>query len=1030
MKNLKKVLALVLALVMVFGAVVTSNAAFKDAEKITADYSEAVDVLSALKVLEGFPVGDDYEFRPQDSLTRAQAAKVIAIFDNGATDIKELYAARCEFTDVAANHWARSYIGYCAHEGLLTGIGNGKYDPEGALTGVAFLKMVLNVLGYDTEKEGYTGAKWAVNVLAQAKSVGLMDNMASKWNAENVITREEMAQIMFNALLTETVEYGYVNKSNKNNAYVTVAGAVNTGKYLAEEAWRMYKADYTDKWGRPGYQFNNAKGKKVIGPFMTTPKLAIYKAVEGCDLVEAGIKAGTKLDTYFNGYSNYTKEAVTVKDVAKTLDGEVSAQGRLTEVYADRIVYIDTYLARVDKVYKATVDAKGHTSRAASVVATVFDSTERFGDGVTTVSKEFATDKFSRGDFVLVNVCNSAKDSLNNDIAAMELATAKNGKVTALSTTWSPVDDVKKIAAIDGTDVAANITAAYTYGPIGLADTYLFYYDKQGNVIGKDEPTSDYFVIDKLYKANDGKGGSTYPVTLVDPSATKTEGTVSLYDRFEFERYDVSTTAKDNDDYYYNLVLAAKDADGNYEIVDPNLTVYDGTYVKGNKFIDLGNREKAEINANTKILFQSTDSPDGTFTAYVGYAETPSMSGDTQVVYDVNGFASIVYIRGQLTSSKLVFIPDVTNGRTVDLKNGNAELWLNGYVLEEGKMTATTIKFYSEWSFDYPVHNVDPADVGIYHAGLYRVYENGAYAVGAEEQTLYVVQHEIAATGRFALTYAGDTGYNTIAYLEDDAPFFGIWTGKYDGIDADDCLLKGGAVKLVEKTPVEAMADLEAGDLMYIDFKDANENGVYDLNEKVLGVYQVEYPVDVTLDGKVVGQQLIGSYFKEMKVQVAEGKTIVSTSPNYGKSALSEIFSIKYDEKNVATIKEKDSAIGRIWAPIAFTSTWTEEYLSTWLTVDSKNLIGATVAVSGSTVTVTVADSKNFKLSQLDEVLVPECKAASKSYQNSTTNTAADMTDDLVDYAGKADLTVTVVSGSKTETKVYNIVVVNTTTAP
>ena len=55
---MKKLLALVLALVMTLSlAVVGSNAAFKDAEKVNASYAEAVDVLSGMKVFQGYPDG-------------------------------------------------------------------------------------------------------------------------------------------------------------------------------------------------------------------------------------------------------------------------------------------------------------------------------------------------------------------------------------------------------------------------------------------------------------------------------------------------------------------------------------------------------------------------------------------------------------------------------------------------------------------------------------------------------------------------------------------------------------------------------------------------------------------------------------------------------------------------------------------------------------------------------------------------------------------------------------------------------------
>ena len=64
---MKKLLALVLALVMSMSLVTISNAAYSDAADI--DYKEAVDVMSAVGVLEG----SDNKFEPKAELTREQA---------------------------------------------------------------------------------------------------------------------------------------------------------------------------------------------------------------------------------------------------------------------------------------------------------------------------------------------------------------------------------------------------------------------------------------------------------------------------------------------------------------------------------------------------------------------------------------------------------------------------------------------------------------------------------------------------------------------------------------------------------------------------------------------------------------------------------------------------------------------------------------------------------------------------------------------------------------------------------------------
>ena len=94
---MKKLLALVLALVMSMSLVTISNAAFKDADKI--DYKEAVDVMNAVGVFIGDEKGN---FNAKENLTREQAAKIIAYLELGSkaaasTRIAAATATRCKF---------------------------------------------------------------------------------------------------------------------------------------------------------------------------------------------------------------------------------------------------------------------------------------------------------------------------------------------------------------------------------------------------------------------------------------------------------------------------------------------------------------------------------------------------------------------------------------------------------------------------------------------------------------------------------------------------------------------------------------------------------------------------------------------------------------------------------------------------------------------------------------------------------------------------------------------------------------------
>ena len=153
---MKKLIALLLSAVMLLSAIpMVGAASFKDSADITILNSEAVEVMSDLKVVTGFPEGT---FKPNDTLTRAQAAKILCCVALGVSKADALAAGGSTFTDVPASHWANKFVEYCASKGIVSGVGNGKFNPNGKLTGTAFGKMLLVALGADGS--AFSGAGW------------------------------------------------------------------------------------------------------------------------------------------------------------------------------------------------------------------------------------------------------------------------------------------------------------------------------------------------------------------------------------------------------------------------------------------------------------------------------------------------------------------------------------------------------------------------------------------------------------------------------------------------------------------------------------------------------------------------------------------------------------------------------------------------------------------------------------------------------------------------------------------------------
>ena len=230
---MKKFLSLVLALVMTMSLVTVSAGAkdFTDASKIT--YDEAVAVMSAAKVIDGYAEGD---FRPTNTLTRGAAAKIICNLILGPTTASALVADAAPYKDVPTNHTFAGYIAYCQKEGIISGYADGTFRPANTLTGYAFMKMLLGALGYDAATEGYTGPNWSINVAKRALNIGLDDDLVSDFNGVKAVNREEACLYAFNTLKATMVEY-------ENNNSVTVNGITFTNKSTAKDMANTGKTD-------------------------------------------------------------------------------------------------------------------------------------------------------------------------------------------------------------------------------------------------------------------------------------------------------------------------------------------------------------------------------------------------------------------------------------------------------------------------------------------------------------------------------------------------------------------------------------------------------------------------------------------------------------------------------------------------------------------------------------------------------------------------------------------------------------------
>ena len=430
MRNLKKILALVLALVMSMSLVTIANAAdFTDNDDIS--YEEAADVMNAIGIIEGF---EDGSFDPDGTLTREQAATLVTRMLLG-DNADRLGIESSTFNDVAMTRWSAPYIEYCASLGLIDGAGDGNFYPAGQLTGYAFAKILLTALGYSSEKEGLTGPSWSVNVAALAMEVGL-DNGLESGISSAVLTREEAAQMALNAIKSPLVAYDNDATVIVNGAEVSIGGGnyyyvtttlareqriseqrlSNTGEYTVEFGERYFPLlvlkSETDAFGRPSHTWSY--DGEEIGTYVDYDlrRGSYTSTVEGADIYSDIGSAAAEYDlTYFiNGIEQPTSftDGVSAKLTRRNDDTiGTTGNGVLTEVFVDTdaeeliITEIHTYLAKVNADYNTRTERLSLT-----VYYDVDDSTPTKPTEDTLVrsvsGEDFAVEDYQKDDMVMV----------------------------------------------------------------------------------------------------------------------------------------------------------------------------------------------------------------------------------------------------------------------------------------------------------------------------------------------------------------------------------------------------------------------------------------------------------------------------------------------------------------------------------------------------------------------------------------------------------------------------------------------------
>ena len=768
---MKKLLALVLALVMSMSLVTISNAAFKDADKI--DYKEAVDVMNAVGVFIGDEKGN---FNAKENLTREQAAKIIAYLELGSKAADALPGG-ATFTDVASTRWSAGFVGYCAQAGIVSGVGDSKFDPAGQLTALQFGKMLLVELGYDAKAEGMVGTDWAINTSKLMAGTKLMDGISGSVN--QVLTREKAAQMCLNALeapmvtydtkgSTITVDGTKINFGASVAKYETSTVAkdqniskekLTSGEYTVELGEKLYKDlkknSTTDAFERPATEW--MLKAKSIGTYADAADLSYTATVEiGTIYSDLGLSKGiddSKVTYYEDGQN---KSSSWTQDIVKGSKVEKGGNGTLLEVYYNddaeslTVIAINTYVGKITASYKAS------TTKDAYVTFTA-----KTGAG----SSYETDDSYSKDDIVLYTYSGKAGDAGVKSMALAEKVTGKmNGftaekNVTVDGTTYKKSANGTSITPGMNTSVGKDVSVyldQYGYAAFVDADDTLQYAVILAYEVGSrlDSPRAKLLFTDgttkkvdvKALKKNDGT--TVTPVNLADYASANSD----------LNQYDVvSYTVNSDEEYTLTLAADARNADVGSAKITKGIPSLDGT-VSGNAY-NVGTANSGVLYANGKTTFLVIDESgtDTTYTSYTGIANVPNIEwkGGTYT-------APITLLTEDNTIAKIVVVAKTkVSGET------------NNLYISDGSKAVTFIKGGSAGQ-SYT------KDLGYY-------YEYDAIIDGAESKikTDFEVKYYSILTGVSYNSKGVASGYGEIASMDINNPVAHTGTNLFTAVGTE-----------------------------------------------------------------------------------------------------------------------------------------------------------------------------------------------------------------------------------------------------
>ncbi|NDL66395.1 S-layer homology domain-containing protein [Anaerotalea alkaliphila] len=333
MRNLKKVVALVLAFALMLSTATVSFAATGYSDLENGKTLESVNLLTTLGVINGYPDGT---FQPNGIVTRAEMAK-LTIAALGYTKLAT--GTTSSFSDMWAAQWAQGFVALANGTGIVIGYPDNTFKPNAPVTYAEAATMIVRAIGYT---DASLGGTWPNNYLAKAMDMKLFDDVEI---AGTGARRGDIAIMMYNAI---DQQIGKVNADNEwvananNDTMIKRLGAKELAKDVitGEEDTVINLRPWVGVYAS-GYMNDedeiillNQEESVLVGEF---DGIGTFE-VDGKDYTVAAAAQTALISTspaaiFFTNGVVVNRYTVETSDVEYMLAAKVSGS-RITEVYA------------------------------------------------------------------------------------------------------------------------------------------------------------------------------------------------------------------------------------------------------------------------------------------------------------------------------------------------------------------------------------------------------------------------------------------------------------------------------------------------------------------------------------------------------------------------------------------------------------------------------------------------------------------------------------------------------------------------